>query len=318
MFTFSVIIPVKPGSVSTAAEFLLENLSDNPDYEILLAEGCAPSRQRNLAALEASGDLLYFLDDDSLLGLDNFQLCAVCMSDLGIAVVGGPSITPDSDTPLQRLLGYALASVFGSGAVRNRYRVHGKARATSDKELILCNLVVRKQLFNDLGGFNESLYPNEENEFIERVTASGYGLLHIPQMLVFRSQRRTLQAFVKQMFNYGRGRAEQSLITSSYPVTSFIPMFFIAYLLIALLYVKYVLLLTPLVLYLALAFVMSLFTAARFCKLLPLHLFWLFPLMHVANGIGLLCGLIKGKPEAAKDSIVRVRKLKCFGKKVGD
>src|SRR6266571_2838406 len=148
--TFSIIIPVKPGGYVAACEHLKKIMPDDPGYEILLAEGRAPSRQRNLAASEAGGDVLYFLDDDSLISPENLALCSAGMSDPAVAVVGGPSLTPAGDSRLQQLFGYALASVFGSGAVGNRYRACGKIRETTDKELILCNLAVRRSVFAGL------------------------------------------------------------------------------------------------------------------------------------------------------------------------
>ncbi len=171
-----------------------------------LPKGARRVSSATVAAREAAGDILYFLDDDSLIHPENLALCSDGMSDPAVAVVGGPSITPAGDSWLQQLFGDALASAFGSGAVHNRYRAHGETRVTTDKELILCNLAVRRSLFIELGGFNECLYPNEENEFLERVTSAGYTLLHAPSMSVSRSQRRTLKAFIRQMFNYGRGR----------------------------------------------------------------------------------------------------------------
>lgn len=316
--TFSIIIPVKPGGIAAAAEYLIKNISDDPQYEILLAEGYAPSRQRNMAAREASGNILYFLDDDSLVAPDNLAICSATMLNQQIAVVGGPSITPERDSWKQRLFGYALSSLFGSGPMRNRYRIHGVARETTDRELILCNLAVRRQIFEEVGGFNEGLYPNEENEFMERVVASGYTLFYVPTMFVKRSQRRTLKAFALQMFNYGRGRGEQSRLTASYPLSSFIPLLFVCYLFIAIFLVKYVLLMLPLVLYLTITLSTSLIAGVRHGTILPLHLLWLFPLMHISNGLGLLCGVIKTKPEPALDSPVRISKLKSFGEKVAN
>jgi succinoglycan biosynthesis protein ExoA len=314
MLLFSIIIPVKPGGYVAACEHLKEIMPDDPRYEILLAEGCAPSQQRNRAAQEAGGDVLYFLDDDSLIIPENLALCAAGMSDPSVAVVGGPSITPAGDSPLQQLIGSALASAFGSGAVHNRYCASGETRETTDKELILCNLAVRRSVFADLGGFNECLYPNEENEFLERVTSAGYTLLHVPSMSVYRSQRRTLKAFIRQMFAYGRGRGQQTLITSSYSLTSFIPLFFVIYLVLALLCIKYVLLLVPLVIYLVAALFSSLFVLRRTGRLFSLLLVGLYPLMHIVNGSGLLWGLINGKPEPVHDSSIQIRKIKSFGK----
>jgi succinoglycan biosynthesis protein ExoA len=311
--TFSIIIPVKPGGYVAACNHLNQIMPDDPRYEILLAEGCAPSQQRNLAAREARGDILYFLDDDSLIIPENFACCSGGMSDPTVAVVGGPSITPAGDSWLQQLFGNALSSAFGSGSVHNRYRAHGETRETTDKELILCNLAVRRSVFMDLNGFNECLYPNEENEFLERVTSAGYMLLHAPSMLVFRSQRRTLKAFIRQMFSYGRGRGQQTLITSSYSVSSFIPLFFVAYLVLSLICIKYVLLLVPLVIYLSAALVASLCVLLRTGRLFSLLLFGVYPLMHIVNGVGLMFGLLNGKPEPVHDHSIRIRRIKGLG-----
>lgn len=316
MATFSIIIPVKSGGYVAACEHLKKILPDDARYEILLAEGSAPSRQRNLAVQEATGDILYFLDDDSLISPENLDLCAAAMDDPAVAVVGGPSITPPGDSRLQQLFGAALSSPFGSGAVRNRYRSHGETRETTDKELILCNLAVRRSIFVECGGFNECLYPNEENEFLERVASAGFRLLHNPLMSVYRSQRRTLKAFVRQMFAYGRGRGEQTLITSSFSLTSFIPLFFAAYLLVALLGIKYLFLLAPLVVYLCAALASSFLVVCRTRRSFALFLFGIYPLMHVVNGVGLLWGLLHGKPDPVHDSAIRVRLVKKFGQKL--
>ncbi|MDD2851973.1 MAG: glycosyltransferase family 2 protein [Desulfuromonadaceae bacterium] len=256
--------------------------------------------------------MLYFLDDDALISPDNFIRCGSGMHNPVIAAVGGPSITPDSDSWLQKLFGSALASSFGSGAVHNRYRQHGEPRLTTDKELILCNLAVRRSVFIDLGGFNESLYPNEENEFLERVASAGYSVLHDPCMYVSRSQRKTLKAFIRQMFSYGRGRAQQSLMTSSYSMTSFIPLFFVAYLALCLMCLKFMLLLLPLVVYLTLAFASSLWEYRRTKASFSLLLLGIFPLMHVVNGLGLFYGLITGRPKPIHDDAIRIRRIKSF------
>lgn len=311
--TFSIIIPVKPGGYVAAGEFLKTNLPDDPCYEVILAEGRAPSQQRNLAAGTAQGDILYFLDDDSLIKPENLAICAAGMSDPKVAVIGGPSVTPSGDSRLQKLFGYALSSAFGSGAVHNRYRIHGRLRKTNDKELILCNLAVRRSVFLELGGFNECLYPNEENEFIERLIAAGYTSLHNPDMFIFRSQRRSLKSFMLQMFSYGRGRGQQTLITSSFSITSFIPLFFVCYLFLSLIGIKYVLLLLPLMLYLSAALAISLWELVKTGNPLALFLFGLFPLMHCINGVGLLWGILNGKPSPVHDNSIQIRIIKSLG-----
>lgn len=293
-----------------ACEHLLKVLPPDPRFELIVAEGCAPSRQRNRAARQASGDILYFLDDDSLINPENLVLCLDSMKDPRVAVVGGPSLTPPGDTPLQQLFGLALSSPFGSGAVCNRYRKYGKTRITTDKELILCNLAVRREVFIGQSGFNESLYPNEENEFLDRLSALGHLAVHMPSMHVFRSQRPSLRAFIRQMFNYGRGRAQQTLITGACSIASFIPLFFALYLVLLPLGLKYDLLLLPLVVYLCAALASSLLIMFRTKRILSLFLVCLYPLMHAVNGSGLLWGLVNGKPDPTGESPLRITKIK--------
>ncbi|MSN24567.1 MAG: glycosyltransferase [Geobacter sp.] len=318
MTTISIIIPVKRGGYVSAFDAIRQSGFDNDLYEVLLAEGCAPSRQRNMAAKAATGDLLYFIDDDSLLDSANLSICSYIMKDKQIAVVGGPSLTPDTDSWLQQLFGMALSSVFGAGGVRNRYRAVGVARQTTDKELILCNLVFRRSVFISVGGFNERLYPNEENELLDRVKSKGYGLMHVPEMCVFRSQRTTLKAFVRQMFSYGRGRASQSLITSSFSLISFIPLIFIVYLTCVLLFFHNVLLMLPLFMYTVLVMLFSLVEALKSGRISAILLIFVYPLMHIVNGYGLLFGLLAGKPVPVCSQEISVSKIKRFGEELPD
>jgi hypothetical protein len=85
----------------------------------------------------------------------------------------------------------------------------GKLRPSGEKELILCNLMARREAVQAAGGFDESLYPNEENALMDELQKTGAQLLYDPEFLVYRRPRPTLRAFCKMLLNYGRGRAEQ-------------------------------------------------------------------------------------------------------------
>lgn len=313
MPTFSFIIPVKPGGSVKALE-ALRKLEEQPHpFEILIAEGTNPSRQRNLAARQSRGDVLYFLDDDSLVTADCLKLCAQALDEPAVAVVGGPSLTPESDSGLQRLFGQALSSPFGAGAMRNRYRIEGLPRETTERELILCNLAIRRDTFLAYGGFDERLYPNEENELLDRIAASGRKLVHLPSMSVRRSQRASLSAFVRQMFSYGRGRGRQTLIAGPRSPLSFMPPAFVAYLALLPLLPATLFWRLPLAAYVVLDF---LFTAAALVasgRPAAASLLFIFPLMHCCNGIGLLVGLLGGRPRPQEGGEVAIRRIKGFG-----
>ncbi len=64
-----------------------------------------------------------------------------------------------------------------------RYASVGRSRESSEKELILCNLVARRDAMLELGGFNEALYPNEENALMDELQKRGGKLLYDPELI---------------------------------------------------------------------------------------------------------------------------------------
>jgi succinoglycan biosynthesis protein ExoA len=312
----SIIIPVKPGGGVNALAGLRAVDYPAASLEVLVAEGRQPSRQRNLSAAEASGEILYFLDDDSRVAPGFLRRAARLFADPVVAAVGGPSLTPDTDSVLQHSFSMVFTSVFGGGGMRNRYRQTGEVRATCDRELILCNLSYRREQFLSYGGFDERLYPNEENELLERISRDGGRLIHDPGLAVWRSHRPSLMAFCRQLFGYGRGRGEQTVLSGSVKPITFVPSLFLIYLLLLPLTHKSVYYL-PLLCYLLVIVSAAVCGGARTGRprsafLLPV----VFPLFHLCYGLGMLWGLVsyrwkKGEPAAGE---VTIRRVKEFGK----
>ncbi|ACM19794.1 hypothetical protein Geob_1434 [Geotalea daltonii FRC-32] len=308
----SIIIPVKPAGTVKA----LRNLAcvEYPPelFEIFVAEGRRPGTQRNQAAAKATGDILYFLDDDSLVEPHCLaKLASHYLGDPAVAAVGGPSLTPDGDSALQKAIGKVFISLFGGGCNRNRYRQNGMMRETDDSELILCNLSFRRDVFMQSGGLDERLYPNEENELLHRLKEAGKRLLHDPDLAVFRSQRASYPAFVKQIFGYGRGRGEQVRISKEIKIFTFGPSLFILYLLFVPFFFG-TLYIAPLVVYLVLDLWFSFLEGPknehRFAWLKVI----LFPTLHLSYGAGLIAGLVLPRfHKAAADSgAVEITRMK--------
>ncbi|MFH1638326.1 MAG: glycosyltransferase, partial [Candidatus Woesearchaeota archaeon] len=184
--------------------------------ELITVKGNRPCTQRNKAASMAKGEILYFLDNDSIVDTKIFKKAVAYYSDKNVAGVGGTAITHDTNTFLQKSFGLMLGSFFAAQAMASRYRRVGKARKATEKELILCNFSMRRQVFENVKGFNESLYPNEENELMNRVISKGYSLIYDPNINICRSQRDTVKKFARQIFNCGWGRTRQFLIQPSF------------------------------------------------------------------------------------------------------
>jgi cellulose synthase/poly-beta-1,6-N-acetylglucosamine synthase-like glycosyltransferase len=167
-------------------------------------------------------------------------------------------------------------------------------------------MIVRKDVFEAIGKFNEKLYPNEENDFINRAINSGLKIIYDPEIYVFRSQRAGLRTFILQMFTYGRGRAEQTKVNpGSFRAALLAPVFFTFYsALYPVLFVFFreifssaiisVVLILPFILYftaIAVSAVMLIKRRGYFSALYPLF----FIICHLCYGAGFIYGIFRRK-----------------------
>ena len=140
----SVIIAARPDQVEIKAVPAARRLDYPADrLEIIITRGKQPSVQRNAALKVSRGDWLYFLDDDSVPRPENLRRATKFMSDPGVKMVGGPNLCPPDAPPLEHVFAVVLGS-WAFGPSRARYVRVGEVRQTGEKELILCNLMARR------------------------------------------------------------------------------------------------------------------------------------------------------------------------------
>jgi cellulose synthase/poly-beta-1,6-N-acetylglucosamine synthase-like glycosyltransferase len=295
--SITVLIAARPGQAeikAVAASRALDYPTDK--LEIIVARGNQPSVQRNAGLKAARGDLIYFLDDDSVPEPGNLRRAVAHFGDPKVQMVGGPGICPREAPPLEHVFARVLASWLAFGPSRARYAAVGQVRETSEKELILCNQFGRRQAMLDLGGFNEALYPNEENALMDELQKQGGKLIYDPQLLVYRRPRSSLKSFASMLMTYGRGRAEQLRLHPTLgSALNFVPPLFCLYLLalLPLLMLTSIgkLCLVPLGIYALAVLAQGLVIAADGQMLRSLAAIPLIVLTHILYGLGFWRGL---------------------------
>ena len=227
-----MIIAARPGQSEVKAVAAACSLDYPPDkLEILVSRGKQPSVQRNAALHAARGELVYFLDDDSVAAPGGLLRAVGHFTDSTVQIVGGPSLCPPDAPMLEQVFALVLGNWLAFGPSNARYIAAGTVRESGEKELILCNLVARRKTMLELGGFNEALYPNEENALMDEIRKRGGKLIYDPQFVAYRRPRRTVKAFCKMLLTYGRGRAEQFRLHPTFGSTlNFAPPLFCVYL----------------------------------------------------------------------------------------
>jgi GT2 family glycosyltransferase len=310
MPNISVIIPSRPHKAEIKAVQGAQSLSYPKDkIEILITRGMQPAKQRNKAMHEAAGEFIYFLDDDSMALPSNVQKGLAHFQDPKVMIVGGPNLCPPDAPDLEQAFAQVMSSWIAFGPSRSRYKATGKTRESSEKELILCNLMARRDILLQLGGFDEKLYPNEENALMDAIQKNGGKMIYDPDFYVYRRPRRDWKSFCKMLWGYGRGRAEQ--FRSQPTVQSalnFVPPLFCVYLVILPFLGKWWLI--PLGVYLLSVIAQIAHIWAHEAR--PKWQTWVaIPLCHLLYGAGFLRGLVGSYRSASlpADTPIRVDKI---------
>jgi succinoglycan biosynthesis protein ExoA len=228
----TVIIAARPDQAEIKAVIAARQLDYPPELlQIIIARGRQPSVQRNTALRGARGEIVFFLDDDSVALPESLRRAAAHFADSKVQVVGGPNLCPPDAPALEQIFALTLGNWIAFGPSRARYTPVGKLRDSGEKELILCNLAARRAALLECGGFNEALYPNEENALMDEIQKRGGRLLYDPDLFVYRHPRNTIKSFAKMLMTYGRGRAEQVRVNpTSGSILNFVPPLFCVFL----------------------------------------------------------------------------------------
>ncbi len=179
----------------------------------------AAGKKRNIGSGIAKGELIAFTDDDTILREDWIRNAIKHLKENENYVgVGGPNFTPKEGLPFAK----AVGRIFGSKFLFSfRYTI-GHAKAKEIAHNPTCNYIIKKTIVNEIK-FHDTLWPGEDAEFDIRVLDAGYKILYAPNVVVWHHRRSRPTAFLKQMFNYGKTRAQ---VTKMHP-SSFDPRYFV-------------------------------------------------------------------------------------------
>ena len=160
-----------------------------------------PARRRNLATRRAGGEILAFLDDDA--EAEPEWLAAGSRALQRCEIAGGPDLLRDGAPLWERLSDLLLATPgIGSGIPAHERRPRG-GPVRSPHDLALCNLFVRRETFESVGGFDEALgYVSEDTEFLRRAMAAGARVELDPAIRVRHRRRAFPSAYLAQRWRY--------------------------------------------------------------------------------------------------------------------
>lgn len=289
------IIIVDGMSTDATRAILEEYVSHYPHMRVLDNPKKILAAGWNEGIKQSKGSIIFTLNGHGIFAPDYISACINAFDDYPDASnVGGiVKAIPASNTRLGTAITIVLSHPFGVG---NSY-----LRIGTDKPRWADTAAFggyRREVFDTIGLFNETLTRSQDMEFHVRMKKAGMKILITPKMHCDYYTRSGFSEYIR--FNFWNGfwtTFPLSLSPMAFSLRHFIPLIFVLSLIATLLIglaTKSVLLFTALVsLYAGAAIFATLHALFSHPSLSVLFLPMLFPLLHISYGIGSLVGCIQ-------------------------
>lgn len=156
------------------------------EAELIVRDDGSASAARNAGIREATADKLVFLDDDSVPRGDYFERVSALLDD-------HPAVTGRIRDTGAWYIRPVSSSAYDQGD-------DGHHTDT----VVGCNMAVRREVIEDIGGFDERLpYGHEETELIDRLCAS-YDVWYSPDLVVDHPFADSLGGYLEKQYRHGR------------------------------------------------------------------------------------------------------------------
>jgi len=193
---------VDNNSTDNSREIAKNFVANHPFHaRYLFADQQGPSYARNYGAEVAHGKILAFIDSDCIADSRLHEDLAGAFGESKIGAVAG------------RITGFRKESLWDKFHFMFTLKSLPEEQTFSKFTLIrggfpAANLAVRKDLFERIGGFNESLkIYSEDYDLCARIYEAGFSIKYVTNAIVYHKHRNNLKETWKQSFGFGKGHA---------------------------------------------------------------------------------------------------------------
>lgn len=178
------------------------------------AHPTSPAEKRDFALPYAKGSICAFIDDDAYPDPYWLNKAVPHFKNNKIGAVGGPGLTPPTDSFWEKLGGYVYESFVTSGGAQSRV-VSLKRQYVEDWPAY--NLIIRTDLLRKIGGWDSKYYGGEDTKLCISIIKTGAKIMYEPKVIVYHHRRPLFLPHLRQIANVGLHRG---YFVKAYPRTS--------------------------------------------------------------------------------------------------
>ena len=220
-------ILVADGMSEDATKEIVENFANTQNHNVRLIdnpEKIMPSGV-NVGIKKANGEMIIILSGHSSIPSDFIMKNVEQLQQRNdIDCVGGVWITyPGTDSIIAKAISLVLSSPFGVG--NSYFRIGSNKPRYADTVPFGC---YRREIFDEIGLFNEELVRTQDIEFNARIRKNGGKILLCPDIKSYYHARPTLAMLCKQYLRTGIWKIYLTKMSpGTLSIRHFIPIFFV-------------------------------------------------------------------------------------------
>jgi len=302
---YEVIVVEGYGNDNTYA--LLQQLKKQYNFELYRNKTKNAAAGRNTGIHHAKGEKLAFIDGDAAAAHNWLEQINNIFDQYPKAIgVGGPDHLPKNSGLKSTMIGLFMTSPLARGGKFNPSTQHSYMKEERYVDHIpTCNLCLKREVFDQVGLFDESFVKGQDLELNYRIRKQGFKLLYSPTIKVIHYRKEHISTFSRQIYKWAKAKVAIIKKHGIDGITSHIYLWPVYALLIALvlitilsllnaLHIFFLILLSSLILYIIFVLNEAVNLMNKYqTKILFFYALLLFPIVHGAYAYGILVALVK-------------------------